>query len=82
MEGIAPKISKDLPGIFATPLPNFTPIGEVSAEKTVTEQKREKTKKNSSLNLVSFPYFMCRDNNYRCTQNFTMDGVKIQQTLH
>jgi len=26
-------------------LPNFSPIGEVPAEKTVIEQKKEKTKK-------------------------------------
>jgi len=28
-------------------MPNFTPIGEVPAEKTVTEQKNEKKEKQS-----------------------------------
>jgi len=35
-------------------VPNFTPIGEVPAEKTVTEQK--------TVNLVSHTYSVWRDN--------------------
>jgi len=39
---MTPKISKDLLNILATPSANFTPIGDVSAEKTVTKQKKTK----------------------------------------
>jgi len=48
--GIAPKISEDLTGIF---LSNFTLIGDVSATKTVTEQRKEKQTNKQTINLVS-----------------------------
>jgi len=39
-------------------MPNFTSIGEVPGEKTMTEQK-------NTVNLVSLPYYVWRDNNTR-----------------
>jgi len=58
--GISPKISKDLPGILATPPAKFTADNPV--EKTVTEPERRKTQRNSKINLAALPHFVWRDN--------------------
>jgi len=39
------------------------PIGEVPAEKNVTEQKKEKKTNKETLNLVSLPKSVWKDNN-------------------
>jgi len=51
---IAPKFQKTCLGYWLRLVPNFTSIGEVSAEKPVTDQK------TNCINLASHPYSVWR----------------------
>jgi len=56
---IVPKICL---GYWRRLVPNFAPIGEVPVEKTVNEQKKRKTKKEKTANLVSLSYYVRMNN--------------------
>jgi len=57
---IAPKFQQTCLGYCPRLLPNFMPIGEVPAEKAMTEQKKENKQRNSKFNI---PPILCMGDN-------------------